>query len=95
MKSPFFLEAKEALRTYLAAKRRYQRIKARAEKRLELAKAEHAASVAAAEQVEVDAWAALLDVPGMSVPTVAVLLQVDETTVSRWAARVVKGGGAR
>jgi len=95
MKSPFFLEAKEALRTYLAAKRRYQRIKARAEQRLELAQAEHAASVAAAEQIEVDAWGVLLAVPGMSVPTVAVLLHLDEPTVSRWAARAAKGGGAR
>jgi len=38
MKSPFFLEAKEALRRYLVAKRRYQRIEARAEKRLEPAR---------------------------------------------------------
>ena len=94
-KSPFFLEAKEALRTYLTTKGRSQRIKARAEQRLELAQAEHAASVAAAEQVEVDAWGALLAVPGMSVPTAAMWLQVDETMVSRWAARVAKSAGAR
>jgi hypothetical protein len=95
MKSSFFPQAKVAVSKVHAAQARNQRLKARADRRLEVAIGLHAQQVETAEQVEAAAWGALLAVPGVTVSTAAVMLQVSETTVSRWAGRVGKPGGAR
>ena len=79
----------------LRAQARYLRLKDRADRRLEEARALQREQMAAAEQVEADAWAALLAAPGVTVATAAAMLQVSEAVVSRWAARAAKQGGAR
>lgn len=95
MKSSFFPQAKIAVRKVHAAQARNQRLKARADHRLEVATGLHAQQIETAEQVEAAAWAALLAVPGVTVSTAAVMLQVSETTVTRWASRIGKPGGGR
>lgn len=95
MTSPFFPEAKSAMAKVLLAQERSQRLKARAARRLEGARHVHAEQVAAAEEIEAAAWADLFTVPGMTVPTAAAMLQVDEASVAGWASRSGKKRGVR
>ena len=95
MKSSFFPESKNSMGKVLRAQARYLRLKDRADRRLEEARALQREQMAAAEQVEADAWAVLLAAPGVTVATAAAMLQVSEAVVSRWAARAAKQGGAR
>ena len=95
MKSSFFPESKNSMGKVLRAQARYLRLKDRADRRLEEARALQREQMAAAELVEADAWAALLAAPGVTVATAAAMLQVSEAVVSRWAARAAKQGGAR
>lgn len=65
--------------------------RARAERRLIVAQERHAAEVARAEMVEAVRWFELLGIPGVSIPTAAALMQVSDSTVSRWVARYNRG----
>lgn len=51
--------------------------------------------LAAAEEIEAAAWADFLTVPGMTVPTAAAMLQVNEASIAGWAPRSGKKRGVR
>jgi len=65
-------------------------MRGRADAKLEAAKVRHSADVTAAAGIEANAWQVLLAIPGVSVATAAALLDVSETSISRWAARIGK-----
>lgn len=87
MKNTFMTTTKSALVDLTAAQARHARLRSRADRRLEAAKARHFQEVMAAAQIEADAWQMLLAIPGVSIATAAAMLQVSESTVSRWVAR--------
>lgn len=78
---------RRALLDLRAAQTKHARLRGRADARLEAAKARHAAEIAAAADIEQEAWRALLAIPGVSIDTAAALVDVSETTVNRWASR--------
>ncbi len=90
MKNAFMTSATRALAELRAAQVRHGRIRGRADEKLEAAKARHAAEVAAAANIEADAWQVLLSIPGVSVATAAALLDVSESSIGRWANRTSK-----
>lgn len=94
MRNTFMGSAREALVSLLAAQAKHERLKARADRRLEAAKAVHAAEIVRAARLEADAWHALLAVPGVTTATAAALLEVSEATVVKWARvpKTVKAG---
>ena len=87
MQNVFMASTKRALVCLRTAQARHARLRDRADRRLEAARTKHATEVAAAAQIEADAWRVLLAVPGVSVGTAAALVQVSESTVTRWAGR--------
>lgn len=91
MANTFLSSSSKALRALKAAQARHARLKAKADRRLEVAQAQHAAEVDRAASIEAAAWQALLDVPGMTITTAAVLASTSESTVNRWASRGRQG----
>ncbi len=87
MTNPFLTSSTKALRTLVVAQARHSRLKAKADRRLEVAQGRHAAELERAAAVEAAAWHALLAVPGMTITTAAVLASTSETTVNRWTSR--------
>jgi L-asparaginase II len=87
MANKFLSSSTKALRALKAAQARHARLKAKADRRLEIARAQHADEVEKAASIEAAAWQALLDVPGMTITTAAVLASTSEPTVNRWAIR--------
>jgi DNA-binding transcriptional regulator YiaG len=85
--NPFITSVKTAVVDLRAAQTKHARLQARADARLAVARDRHQAESAAATRVEAEAWRALLSIPGVTASTVAAILQVHETTVTRWAAR--------
>ncbi|MGB2790413.1 MAG: hypothetical protein WBC13_13975 [Dokdonella sp.] len=87
MTNPFLTSSTHALRALDRAQVRHARLKAKADRRLEVAQARHAAELDRAAAVEAAAWHALLAVPGMTITTAAVLTSTSESTVNRWTSR--------
>jgi Homeodomain-like domain len=104
MKNEFMIAMREAMYRLESAQRWHVAHRARLDRKLEAAQARHASEVSRLEMGEAECWAALLAVPGVTIPTAAALMQVSESTVSRWVARynrglddieaVTSGGGA-
>ena len=65
-------------------------MKDRADVRLQVAQDQHARDLARAEQVELEGWQRLMEIPGMTPATAAAVLDVNESTVSRWLGRFPK-----
>ena len=91
MKNEFMIATRRALYQLRNAQDLHERLRARADSRLKAAQERHAADVARAEMVEAQGWFELLGVPGVTIPTAAALLQVSDSTVSRWVARYNRG----
>jgi L-asparaginase II len=91
MANTFLRSSTKALRALKVAQARHARLKAKADRRLEIARGQHAEEVEKAAAIEAAAWQALLDVPGMTVTTAAVLASTSESTVNRWASRGRQG----
>ena len=87
MTNPFLTSSTQALRALDRAQARHGRLKAKADRRLEVAQGRHAAELERAAAVEAVAWHALLAVPGMTITTAAVLTSASESTVNRWTSR--------
>jgi sigma54-dependent transcription regulator len=87
MGNPFIDTVKVAVADLQAAQAKHSRLQARADARLAVARERHQAETAEAVRVEAEAWRALLAIPGVTASTVAAILRVHETTVTRWAAR--------
>lgn len=85
MVSSFLTSARQAARDVQCAKARHELWLTRAEQQLARAKDRHARDVAKAMAIEAGAWRELLAIPGMTVNTAAVLLDVPVGEVSRWA----------
>jgi uncharacterized membrane protein YqiK len=85
--NPFITTVKVAVADLHAAQAKHARLQARADARLAVARARHQAETAEAVRVEAEAWRALLAIPGVTASTVAAILQVHETTVTRWVGR--------
>ena len=90
MTNAFMTSTKQALLDLRVAQAKHSRLKVRADRRLEVARVRHASETAEAAFIEVEAWQLLLSIPGVSVATAAAMLQVSETSISRWAARIRK-----
>jgi hypothetical protein len=91
MKNEFMHAAWEARYQLLVKQRAHTRMKGRADMRLQRAQQRHAAEVAQAEMAEANAWMELMGIPGVTIPTAAALMEVSESTVSRWVARYNRG----
>lgn len=91
MRNEFIVETRTAMAQLRVKQRAHLRLKDRSEARLQKAQARHTASVAHAEMVEARAWMDLLEIPGVAIPTAAALMDVSESTVSRWVARYNRG----
>jgi hypothetical protein len=87
----FLTASSDAAKTLTAAQARRQRLVAAADARLQAAKARHQDELDAALGIEAAAWAGLLAVPGMSVPTAARITGTSASSVTRWAARARQG----
>jgi hypothetical protein len=85
MASSFLTSARQAAHDVHYAKARHELWLARAEQRLASARVRHARDVAKAKAIEAGAWRELLAIPGMTVDTAAVVLDVPVGEVSRWA----------
>lgn len=83
MAAEFLSQAKEALRLLQRAQQQRQRHDRVARERYDGARAEYHRAVQRAAALEGQAWARLLDVPGMSVRTAATLGGVSVATVHR------------
>ncbi|MDO8731455.1 MAG: hypothetical protein Q7L55_02630 [Actinomycetota bacterium] len=90
MKNAFMTSTSRALVELRAAQVRHGRMRSRADAKLDAAKVRHAAEIAAAAGIEADAWQVLLAIPGVSIATASALLDVSQTSVSRWANRTSK-----
>ena len=91
MTNPFMTASSNALRALTTAQARNARLKAKADRRLEVAQARHEAELDRAAAVEAAAWHELLAVPGMTITTAAVLTSTSESTVNRWTSRARQG----
>jgi hypothetical protein len=87
MTNPFLASSTQALRALDRAQARHAGLKAKSDRRLEVAQGRHAAELERAAAVEAAAWHALLAVPGMTITTAAVLTSTSESTVNRWTSR--------
>lgn len=92
MKNEYLSTVKQAIDVLKIAQTRHSRQLERAHRRLAVATARFEDDSRAAIQIEAEAWARLLSIPGMSVASAAAITQVHETTVAKWAARVAKAG---
>ncbi|MDD2818719.1 MAG: helix-turn-helix domain containing protein [Candidatus Nanopelagicales bacterium] len=91
MKNEFMIETKRAM--YRLRNLQYCHVKMRekSDARLRVAQERHALEISRAEMVEAKGWNELMSITGMTIPTAAAILQVSESTVSRWIARHGKG----
>ncbi|MDP1878459.1 MAG: hypothetical protein Q8M17_12985 [Actinomycetota bacterium] len=87
MASDFLTVSAGAAKALTVAQARHARLAADADRRLDAAKARHRRDIEAATAVEATAWAAMLAIPGMSVPTAARITGTSASAVTRWAAR--------
>lgn len=87
MTSDFLTASTDAAKALTVAQARHARLAADADRRLDAAKARHRRDVEAAMAVEATAWAAMLAIPGMSVPTAARITGTSPSAVTRWGAR--------
>lgn len=90
MKNEFMNSTRNAVVHLRNLQRRHARIKDRADVRLQVAHDQHARDLARAEQVELEGWQRLMGIPGMTPATAAAVLDVNESTVSRWLGRFPK-----
>lgn len=91
MKNEFMVAARQAMYGLRNLQHAHERMRERADSRLGVAQERHALEIGRAEMVEAKGWMELLSVPGVTIPTAAALLQVSESTVSRWVARYNRG----
>lgn len=91
MKNDFYYATHQAMHQLRVKQRYHSRMKGRAEARLRVAQERHLAEAARAEMAEAAGWVALLEIPGVTIPTAAALMAVSESTVSRWVARYNRG----
>lgn len=91
MKNEFMIAMREAMYRLDSAQRWHVAHRARLDRKLQAAQERHAAEVSKLEMGEAESWVALLAVPGVTIPTAAALMQVSESTVSRWVARYNRG----
>ena len=91
MRNEFMIAARQAMYRLRNLQISHARMRERAEGRLRVAQERHALSVGRAEMVEARGWMELLAVPGVTIPTAAALMEVSESTVSRWVARYNRG----
>jgi hypothetical protein len=90
MKNEFMNSTKKAVVHLRNLQRRHTKIKDRADARLLIAQNRHAFDLARAEKVELQGWQQLMEIPGMTHATAAAVLDVSESTVSRWIGRLPK-----
>jgi hypothetical protein len=83
----FLAASADAATRLQVAQRKHASLRARADRRLEVAQLRHRTETADAASVEAAGWQALLEVPGMTVSTAARIGGTSESTVSRWIAR--------
>lgn len=91
MKNEFMIAMREAMYRLDSAQRWHAAHRARLDRKLQAAQERHEAEVGKIEMGEAESWVALLAVPGVTIPTAAALMQVSESTVSRWVARYNRG----
>ncbi len=94
MKNEFMTSTKKAVIQLQNLQHTHARIKDRADARLRIAQDRHALDLSRAEKLEAEGWQQLMSIPGMTVATAAVILQVSQPTVSRWVARNAKSSDA-
>ena len=94
MSNLFIAESTRALRALKTAQRQHARLKAKADQRLQAARARHLEELEAAAAIEAHAWRNLLAVPGVSAATAAALCDTSEAAVHRWIARNRPRSGA-
>ena len=90
MKNEYLSTVKQAIDILNVAQARHSRQLERAHRRLSLATARFEDDSRAAIQIEAEAWARLLSIPGMTVASAAAITKVNEATVAKWASRVAK-----
>ena len=79
-----FMAASNAAASDLkAARKQRAKLQAKAQARVDAAKQRYRAELAEAEVVEADAWARMMDVPGMTVGTAASIGGVSQPTASK------------
>lgn len=91
MKNEFMIETKRAMYRLRNLQWCNVRMREKSDARLRLAQERHALEISRAEMVEAKGWIELMSITGMTIPTAAAILQVSESTVSRWIARHGKG----
>ncbi len=91
MKNEFLVATRQAMYGLRDRQDAHQRMRERADSRLRLAQERHTLEIGRAEMMEAKGWMELLSVSGVTIPTAAALLQVSESTVSRWLARYNRG----
>ena len=92
MENEYLYTVKQANDMLKVAQTRHSRQFERAHRRLGVATARFEDESRAAVQIEAEARARLLSIPGMTVASAAAITQVDEATVAKWASRVAKAG---
>lgn len=90
MKNEYLFTVKQAIDILKVAQTRHSRQLERAHRRLSVATARFEDDSRAAIQIEAEAWARLLSIPGMTVASAAAITKVNEATVAKWASRVAK-----
>jgi len=94
MKNEFMTSTKKAVVQLRNLQHAHSRIKDRADARLRVAQDRHALEISRAEKLELDGWQQLMAIPGMTPATAAAILEMSESTVSRWVARIAKSPAA-
>ena len=72
----------------------HARLKERADARLRVAQDRHVLELDHAEKVEAAGWQQFMAISGITISSAAAILEVSESTVSRWVARIAKSPGA-
>lgn len=86
MDNDFLADSTEAAKALAGARKRRTALTLQADKRLALASERHRRDVAAADEVEAQAWRALMGVTGMTVATAAHIGGIGTSTARRWLA---------
>lgn len=95
MEIDFLTASAGAARRLQAAQVRHARLKAQADARLAVAQDRHRAEARTAADVEAQAWASLLAIPGMSVASASQITHTSPTVVRRWVAIAAQTSGSR
>lgn len=86
MDNDFLAASTEAAKTLASARKRRTALTTQADRRLARASERHRSEVAAADEIEAEAWRALMAVKGMTVATAAHIGGVGSSTARRWLA---------